>query len=354
MALRFPLDRQMRLIVTEKNNSAKKIADILSGGEAKADAAYKVPFYTWSDADGDQMTIGLKGHVVSPAFVEGYSNWQETDLHDLIDAPITKEPTDKNVVKAVRKVAKDAERIVIATDFDREGELIGLEALQEIVEANPKVVENGTDDPAVARPPVKRARYSALTKDEIERAFGDIDDLSYDLASAGATRQDIDLIWGATLTRAVSLATRRFGSNFLSVGRVQSPTLALIVERELERRAHVAEPYWELLARFEHPDGSFEAHHATDRFWDRSEAEAALAATRSPGVVTDVSSKRNSRRPPAPYNTTALTTDASSRLGITPSRAMQIAEDLYMDGFISYPRTDNTVYPSSLDRKSVV
>jgi DNA topoisomerase-1 len=346
----------MRLIVTEKNNSAKKIAEILSGGSAKADAAYKVPFYTWSDGSGDQMAIGLKGHVVNPAFPEGYSNWQETDLHSLIDAELVKEPTDKNVVKAIRKVAKDADAIVIATDYDREGELIGLEALEQIVDANPAVVngDGATRDVLAVRPRIERARYSALTKDEIERAFGDIDDLSYDLAYAGATRQDIDLIWGATLTRAVSLATRRFGSNFLSVGRVQSPTLALIVERELERRAHVAEPYWELLARFEHPDGSFEAHHATDRFWDRSEAEGALARTSSPGVVTEVSSKRNSRRPPAPYNTTAFTTDASSRLGITPSRAMQIAEDLYMDGFISYPRTDNTVYPSSLNTRELV
>ena len=91
----------MRLIVTEKNNSAKKIADILGGGEAKADKSYKVPFYTWTDGDGEQMTIGLKGHVVSPAFPEGYSNWQETDLHELIERRSTKEPTDKNVVKAI-------------------------------------------------------------------------------------------------------------------------------------------------------------------------------------------------------------------------------------------------------------
>src|SRR5262245_42612733 len=343
MALRFPLDRQMRLIVTEKNNSAKKIADILSGGEAKADAAYKVPFYTWSDADGDQMTIGLKGHVVSPAFPEGYSNWQETDLHDLIDAELIKEPTDKNVVKAVRKVAKDADSIVIATDYDREGELIGLEALEQILEANPEVIDGveaaGDEDPPAGRPPIKRARYSALTKEEIERAFNELDDLSYELAYAGATRQDIDLIWGATLTRAVSLATRRFGSNFLSVGRVQSPTLALIVERELERRAHVPKPYWEVFARFKHPEESFEAHHATAKFWEKNEAEAALAGTSSPGTVKEVTSKRNSRKPPTPFNTTAFTTDASSRLGITPSRAMKLAEDLYMDGFISYPST---------------
>ena len=91
----------MRLIVTEKNNSAKKIAEILSDGQAKADKAYKVPFYTWSDGDGEQMTIGLKGHVMNPAFPDGYSNWQQTDLH----------------------------------------ELIGLEALEQIVEANPAVTE---------------------------------------------------------------------------------------------------------------------------------------------------------------------------------------------------------------------
>ncbi len=341
----------MRLIVTEKNNSAKKIAEILSGGDAKADAAYKVPFYTWTDSDGEQMAIGLKGHVMSPSFPEDYSNWQQTDLHDLIDADLVKEPTDKNVVRAIRKVAKDATDIVIATDFDREGELIGLEALEEIVEANPAVVAGGD---VATRPTVKRARYSALTKSEIERAFAELDDLSFDLAYAGAARQDIDLIWGATLTRAVSLATRRFGSNFLSVGRVQSPTLALVVERELERRAHVPKPYWELLARFQHPDGAFEAHHATDRFWEKAEADAALAGTKSPGTVKEVSSKRNSRQPPTPYNTTAFTTDASSRLGITPRTAMSIAEDLYMDGFISYPRTDNTVYPRSLNTRELV
>ena len=339
-----------RLIITEKNNSAKKIAAILSGGSAKEGASYRTPFYEWSDGDGEHVAVGLKGHVMSPAFPDGYSNWQETDLHELIDAELVKQPTDKNVVKAVRKAAKEADTVVIATDYDREGELIGLEALEQAVESNPGVAS----DHLGARPPVQRARYSALTKEEIERAFSSLDDLSYDLAYAGAARQDIDLIWGATLTRAVSLATRRFGSNFLSVGRVQSPTLALIVERELERRAHVAKPFWELFAKFAHPDGAFEAHHATDKFWDRAEADAALAGTSGPGVVREVSSRRNTRKPPTPLNTTAFTTDASSRLGITPAAAMRIAEDLYMDGFISYPRTDNTVYPPSLNTRELV
>ncbi|HEV7769105.1 MAG TPA: DNA topoisomerase I [Solirubrobacterales bacterium] len=343
----------MRLIVTEKNNSAKKIAEILGRGSVAEDKTFKVPFYKWTDDAGDEhMTIGLKGHVLGPAFPEGYSNWQKTDLHDLIDAELIKEPTDKNVVKAIKKVAKEADELVIATDFDREGELIGLEALEEMLDSNPELgSRQGTADGSLK---IQRARYSALTKEEIERAFGELDYLSYPLANAGAARQDIDLLWGATLTRAVSLASRRFGSNFLSVGRVQSPTLGLIVEREMERRAHVAKPFWELFAKFEHPDGTFETHHSVDKFWDKAEADTAFAGTAGPGTVKAVTARKNTRKPPTPYNTTAFSTDASSRLGITPASAMRIAEDLYMDGFISYPRTDNTVYPSSLPLRELV
>ena len=160
----------MRLIVTEKNNSAKKIADILGKGQAKSDKTFKVPYYTWTDENGvEQMTIGLKGHVLGPAFPEGYSNWQKTDLHDLIDAKLVKEPTDKNVVKAIRKVAKGADELVIATDFDREGELIGLEALEEMLDANPDLGTREETEAGTLR--IQRARYSALTKEEIERAF---------------------------------------------------------------------------------------------------------------------------------------------------------------------------------------
>ncbi len=227
------------------------------------------------------MTIGLKGHVLGPAFPEGYSNWQKTDLHDLIDAELIKEPTDKNVVKAIKKVAKEADELVIATDFDREGELIGLEALEEMLDSNPELgSREGTADGSLV---IQRARYSALTKEEIERAFNELDTLSYPLANAGAARQDIDLLWGATLTRAVSLASRRFGSNFLSVGRVQSPTLGLIVEREMERRAHVAKPFWELFAKFEHPDGTFETHHTVDKFWEQSRGRRRLRRDQGPG-----------------------------------------------------------------------
>src|SRR3954452_16084911 len=101
------------------------------------------------------MTIGLKGHVLNPAFPEAYSNWQQTNPRDLIDAELVKQPTDKNGVRALKNVAKEADDVVIATDSDREGELIGLEALQEVVASNPDLSVSNTGEFAN----VKRARY---------------------------------------------------------------------------------------------------------------------------------------------------------------------------------------------------
>ena len=338
----------MRLIITEKNNSAQKIAEILSGGGAKKLKSFTVPVFKWSDSDGDHAVLGTGGHFVQRQFPEEkvYKQWKLDLIPGLVDAELETGPIDgkKNVIKAVQKEARAADSLIIGTDFDREGELIGLEALEVCLQVNPDL-EAG----------FKRARYSALTKEEIEGAFLNLTELSYPLANAAGARQDIDLIWGAAFTRAVSLIAKAYGSNFLSVGRVQSPTLGLIVERELERRAHVFKPYWELFAKFEHPSGSsFETHHATTKFWDKAEADSAMAATTNPGVVQSVTSRKNTSKPPTPYNTNSFQVDASSRLGITPKQAMNYAQDLYDDGFISYPRTDNTIYPDSLPLEKTI
>src|ERR671924_801413 len=148
----------MRLIVTEKDNSAKKIAQILSEGKAKESKSYGIPFYEWESPGGAECVIGLKGHLMNPVFPEGYSEWRKVEPRELIDARLIKEPVQKNVHKALRKVAKDADSVVIATDYDREGELIGLEALEEVIDVNAKLAEDGQ----VSGVAVPRARFSAL------------------------------------------------------------------------------------------------------------------------------------------------------------------------------------------------
>ncbi|OFW61876.1 MAG: DNA topoisomerase I [Actinobacteria bacterium RBG_16_64_13] len=333
----------MRLIITEKNDAAKKIAGILAKGGIKEDSFLKIPSYFFTDAEGQATAaVGLKGHVVQVDFPPEFSEWRKVEPKALIDAPLVKTETAKSVVRAVKRLAAEATTLIIATDFDREGELIGLEALNLAVEENPKLVRT-----------VKRARFSALTSGEITRAFSHLDQLSEPLARAGEARQDIDLIWGATLTRFVSLATSRLGSQFLSVGRVQTPTLVLVAEREKERRAFVSEPFWVVKVDLDSDGQGFSAVHKEERFTDEARATAVFEKLASPGRVTAV--KHTSRKVPrpAPFNTTSFTSAATS-LGFSASMAMRIAEDLYMAGHISYPRTDNTVYPPSLDLRETL
>jgi DNA topoisomerase-1 len=331
----------MRLIISEKANAAKKIAQFLAEGPVKEGKHRSVPHHTFMWKGEECVSVGLKGHVLNPEYPEEYSNWQKVEPSSLIDAEILKNVSEKGVAEAVRSLSKKAERVVVATDFDREGELIGVEALSLAFGANPKLMDH-----------VERSRFSALTKGEVTRAFNELVEVSRDLAAAGEARQDIDLIWGATLTRWVSRATKRYGSAFLSVGRVQSPTLVLIAERERERRAFVPEPYWELEATLKNGE-PFVVRHGTARFKEEEAARRAYENIAGTATVTEVKQKSTTRQPPAPFNTTSFLTAASS-LGYSPSRAARIAEDLYTDGYISYPRTDNTVYPPSLELREVL
>jgi DNA topoisomerase-1 len=331
----------MRLIISEKANTAKKIAQFLSEGTVREGKHRSVPHHTFTWKGEETVSVGLKGHVLNPEYPEEYSNWQKVEPRELIDAEILKSVSEKGVAQAVTSLSKKADRVVIATDFDREGELIGVEALSLVFEANPKLMDH-----------VERARFSALTPGEVGRAFDELMEVSNDLADAGEARQDIDLIWGATLTRWVSRATKRYGSAFLSVGRVQSPTLVLIADRERERRAFLPEPYWELEVDLRNGE-PFTVRHQTDRFKEEARARNAYENVADTATVVDVQQKSATRKPPAPFNTTAFLT-AAANIGISPSRAARIAEDLYTDGYISYPRTDNTVYPRSLDLREVL
>ena len=122
----------------------------------------------------------------------------------------------------------------------------------------------------------------------------------------------------------------------------------------MERRAHVAKPFWELFAKFEHPDGSLRDPPRDRQILGESRSRQGARRDRRPGHGQSGHGAQKHPQTADPLNTTAFTTDASSRLGITPASAMRIAEDLYMDGFISYPRTDNTVYPPSLPVRELV
>lgn len=329
----------MHLIIAEKNISARRIAEILSNGKKvveNKDAG--VSTYSF----GDTATMGLRGHVVEIDFEPGYSNWRSEQYtpRSLIDAKTIKVPTEKRIVSLLQKLSKKADLVTIATDFDTEGELIGKEAYELVRQANKSVT-------------IDRARFSAITQQELHHAFSHTTDLDFALAAAGEARQSIDLMWGASLTRFISLAARRGGQNILSVGRVQSPTLTMIVDREKEIEAFVPEKYWQLSLTTEKRGEAIEARHTSGRFHDKAAAEQARNRSVAPLTVTEVRTGTKQDHSPSPFDTTTYIV-AAARLGFSAANAMRIAEDLYMNGFISYPRTDNTVYPPSLDLDAIL
>lgn len=331
----------MKVIITEKNNAARRIAEILSDGTATVESRYDTTVYAWDDV----RCIGLSGHVVGVDFPNEYSDWRDVEPVELIDAPIRTRVTRPDIVNTVKEISRTADHVIIATDYDREGELIGKEAHDIVRDVAPDI-------------PIDRVRFSSITEREVRTAFEELDDIDFDLAAAGEARQIVDLIWGAALTRFLSLAAGRLGDDFISVGRVQSPTLKLIVDREREIEAFDPETYWELFADLSKGDEAFEAQYfyldedenEADRVWDAEHAQDVFEAIESSteASVTSVSKRTRTDTPPAPFNTTQFIRAAGS-LGFTAQRAMSIAEDLYTAGYITYPRTDNTVYPDDLD-----
>jgi DNA topoisomerase-1 len=324
----------MHLIVTEKNITARKIAQLLLGS-AKEKKVDGVNVYEGDDT----AVVGLSGHIVNIDFPDEYNNWQNTPPKDLIWANTETRYTQKKIATALKKLAKQATRVTIATDFDREGELIGVEAYNIIKDSAPTAKFD-------------RARYSAITKQEIEHAFSNTVPIDFNLAAAGEARQKIDLVWGAALTRFISLSCGRLGHSFLSVGRVQTPLLALLVDREKDIKSFTPTPYWEIYATF--IDGEeFVAGHTGNRFTEKAKADAIMARLGKTGNVADYKKEPRAEYPPIPFSTTEFIRAAAS-IGFSAANAMRVAENLYVNGWISYPRTDNTVYPASLNLKEVV
>ncbi|PNX49130.1 MAG: DNA topoisomerase I [Thermoplasmata archaeon M11B2D] len=332
----------MKLVICEKNIAAKRIAFILSSGKVKSQYLGKIPVYSFTKDNEPWDIIGLKGHIINLDYPSGFNQWAKIPPHKLIEVEPCKNVSEKGIASALKTLVKATPFLIVATDFDREGELIGVEVVDLLKSYNPTINQ------------IKRARYSAITPFEINTAFENLTEVDYNLSSAGEARQVIDLVWGAVLTRFISLTARRLGRDFLSIGRVQSPTLALLVEREKEIKNFIPKPYWNLLAHLR-KDKPFDATHEHGVFHEEHPAQEIYEKIKDcrEAHVKEIKKTMNHELPPTPFNTTTFI-QAASYLGFSAAKAMSIAEELYMMGLTSYPRTDNTVYPPSLNIKGIL
>ncbi len=250
-------------------------------------------------------------------------------------------------VEAIAKAAKGADDILLATDPDREGEAISWH-IAEILK------QRGLSDGK----PMQRVVFTEITPRAIKEAIAQPREIASDLVDAQQARRALDYLVGFNLSPVLWRKVQRG----LSAGRVQSPALRMIVEREEEIEAFISREYWSIEAACAHPsqhfnarliklDGQkFEQFTVTDG--DTAEAARLRIQQAAQGAlhVTDVASKERKRRPAAPFTTSTLQQEASRKLGFTTRKTMQVAQKLYEGvaigdegtvGLISYMRTDS-------------
>ncbi|WP_311149664.1 type I DNA topoisomerase, partial [Rothia aeria] len=267
------------------------------------------------------------------------------NIDDDFDPYYVVNPDKKKKVAELKRKLKDVDALYLATDGDREGEAIAWH-LKEVLK--PKV-------------PVYRMTFPEITREAIERAFGELRDIDLHLVDAQETRRILDRIYGYEISPVL---WRKVGRG-LSAGRVQSVATRLVVERERERMAFVAANYWDLTGHFittssEGFDAKLVAVDGTrvatgkdfaddgtltsTKVTHLSEADArtlAEALTAAPFAVRSVETKPYKRRPAAPFTTSTLQQEAARKLRFSSRVTMQVAQRLYESGYITYMRTDS-------------
>jgi DNA topoisomerase-1 len=233
----------------------------------------------------------------------------------------------EKVVGELQALAEKAKEIILAPDPDREGEAIAWH-IQELLKQDKKV-----------KAPITRVTFNEITKEAVTEALHHPRTIDTNLREAQEARRVLDRLVGYDLSGIIWQKVR-YG---LSAGRVQSPALRIIVEREREIRAFVPEDYWVLQATVTTKGKATLLLTCVDEPRDKKEVDRILAvANKEEWVVKDVKETEQKRSPKAPFTTSTLQQAASSRLSFSPARTMQVAQKLYEAGHITYMRTDST------------
>ncbi len=233
----------------------------------------------------------------------------------------------EKVVSELRSLAHKATSVLLATDPDREGEAIAWH------------IENILNEDKKVKAPIERVAFHEITKEAVQEALAHPRAIDTNLRKAQEARRVLDRLVGYDLSGLIWKKVR-YG---LSAGRVQSPALRIIMEREREIRAFVPEKYWKILGLFETPRSEKITLECSEEPRDEKLVEKILEVGKAgTWIVSGVKESEQKRVPRAPFTTSTLQQTASSRLGYSPSRTMQIAQKLYEAGHITYMRTDST------------
>jgi DNA topoisomerase-1 len=334
-------DIMHEVIVCEKPKSSEKIALALSSKAKKKKYNKKVTYWEIEENGKKTTILSAVGHLYSLTPKKS----GEKVFFDLKWAPLYEIDKTKSYIKdyvyALKKFGKGADKFIHACDYDIEGTLIGYNALR--YTCGEDSVNN-----------VSRMKFSTLTKKDILEAYNKPINLDIHQVDSGIARHILDFVFGVNISRALMQAVRNSKSRFLklSAGRVQTPSLSILVDREKLIKKFIPEPYWLIKAILE---GKIVADYNGGKIFDKKEAERIYDSCQNKdAVVSNVKITETTKNPPVPFNLGGLQSEAYGVFGFSPKRTQIIAQSLYTEGYTSYPRTSSQKLPESLELKKIL
>src|SRR3989338_6213016 len=279
------------LIITEKPNAAKRIAEALADGKPIKEIINGVPYYKLTHGKKDIVVACAVGHLYGLAEKEK-KGWV-FPVFDIEWKPVSETSKSsaftKKYLNAIKKLCKGANEFTVATDYDQEGSVIG----KNIIEL------------ACRQKDACRMKFSTLTKDELREAYKNKSKrLDWEQIESGEARHYLDFFNGINYSRALTSAIKSVGSfKLMSTGRVQGPALKIIVNREREISAFKPTPFWQIDLAGSVKKGKIIAMHKEDKFWDEKNAEKAFKnAKGKEGRISDARKQEFEQPAPPPFD----------------------------------------------------
>ena len=333
----------VELIITEKPQAAKKIADALADGKPLVEKSEGVPYYSIVRGGKDILVGCAVGHLYGLEQKDGSKKWTYP-IFEVEWQPSHKKKSahSRKYLMTLKKLAKQASEITVATDYDVEGEVIGLNVVRY----------------ACGRKDANRMKFSTLTKEDLVEAYErKSKTLDWGQANAGETRHKLDWYNGINYSRALTSSVKANGAfKIMSIGRVQGPALKIIVQRERELAAFKSKPFWEIELTALANKEKVTAWHQAEKFWEKAKAQAIMAKVdgAKEGTIQNLATSETKQAPPTPFDLTTLQTEMYRCHKTAPKRTLELAQELYVNGYISYPRTSSQQYPESIGYKKLL
>ncbi|HIH38148.1 DNA topoisomerase I [Candidatus Woesearchaeota archaeon] len=333
----------VELIITEKPNAAQKIAEALADGKAIKESINKVPYYSITHGNQDIIVGCAVGHLFGLAEKKKAGmNYPVFDIEWKPNSSIKKDDFSNKYLTTLQKLAKKADSFTVACDFDVEGEVIGMNIIRFVCKQKD----------------ANRMKFSTLTKEELIESYENKSKhLEWGQGLAGETRHFLDYYYGINMSRALTAAIKSTGRfKLMSTGRVQGPALKIIVEKEKDIKAFVPVPFWQIELEGVVKKGEINALHKEDKFWEKDKALLVMKNVegKKEGVVSSIEKNEFTQLPPVPFDLTSLQVECYRVHKIPPKATLSIAQDLYVNGYISYPRTSSQQLPPSIGIKKII